>query len=415
MDPRGKFLWWVLPLALVVAGTLAAAGCSATGQQAGDSGANVLKIGAALSASGSLAHEGDVMKKGYELWKDTVNEKGGLNVGGKKYKVDMVYYDDKSDATTAGKLVEKLITEDKVDFIFGPFGSGISAAASAISEKYKKIFIATIANADTVYSRGFKYLFGILPPTTSGFGLNIDYLATLTPKPTKLAIIYPDDLFPASAAEAAKKKGEQMGFQFVFFQKYPKGTTDLSSIMTQVKAANPDALLNSGYMEDEVMMVKAAKELKFNVKYISSLGMPVFAFMKALGKDSDYLFDAQWWMPQSGWKGPFFGSSQDYNALYKKKYNEDATYYSAAASAGGLVLQTAIGKADSLDVEKVRAELAKTDMETFFGQIKYDETGFNRTGKGVIIQMKDGKINIVYPQNLATTKAVYPIPDWDKR
>ena len=134
--------------------------------------------------------------------------------------------------------------------------------------------------------------------------------------------------------------------------------------MTQVKAANPDVLLNSGYMADEVKMVKAAKELKFMPKYMGSLGLPIYDFMKALGKDSDYLFDGQWWMPESGWKGPFFGSSQEYAQLFKQKFNEDPTYYSAAASAGGLVLQTAIEKAGSLDVEKVREQLAKTDMET---------------------------------------------------
>ncbi len=151
MGPKSRPSGWILLVTLLVVVGLIIPGCGALGEQGAGKSSNVLKVGVALSATGAIAREGEAMKKGYELWKDTVNEKGGINIGGKKYNVEIIYYDDKSDATTAGKLVEKLITEDKVDFIFGPFGSGVSAAASAISEKYQKIMIAPLANADAVY------------------------------------------------------------------------------------------------------------------------------------------------------------------------------------------------------------------------------------------------------------------------
>ncbi len=239
---------------------------------------------------------------------------------------------------------------------------------------------------------------------------------TLQPKVQKVAIIYPDDLYPSTAAEVAKKKADAAGLNVVYFQKYPKGTQDLSSVLSQVKAAGPDALLVSGYFEDYVLTVRTSKELKLNVKYIGGMGVPHGDLIKALGKDSDYLFDAPWWQPESGWKGPFFGSSQEYNELFKKKYNEDATYYGSASSAAGLVLQLALEKAGTTDVEKVREALRQTDVETLFGPVKYDETGFNRAGKGTIIQIKDGKLTIVYPEKLAQgNKVIFPMPEWDKR
>ncbi|MCL5264245.1 MAG: amino acid ABC transporter substrate-binding protein [Chloroflexi bacterium] len=416
MGSRIRFREWFFLLALLVMVGLMMEGCGLIGQQATGAGGNVVKIGAALSATGALAREGELMKRGYELWKDTVNEKGGIDVGGKKYKVDIIYYDDKGDATTAGKLVEKLITEDKVDFIMAPYSSGITAAASAISEKYQKIMIAPLANADSVYSRGFKYLFGVLYPVGEGFGLHIDYLNTLQPKVQKIAIIYPDDLYPTTAAEVVKKKAEGAGMRVVYFQKFPKGTQDLSALISGVKSSGAEALITSGYFEDNVLMVKTAKELKLNVKYLGGMGAPTQPdFVKTLGKNAEYVIGMSQWEPTSGWKGPFFGSSQDYNALYKKKYNEDATYYTAAASAGGLALQLALEKAGSVDTEKVRTALRALDVETFFTPIKFDDTGFNRSGKGLIVQIKDGKLNIVYPEKLAQSKGVFPMPEWDKR
>ena len=107
----------------------------------------VLKLGASVGMTGRLAKEGGYVKDGYTLWMEMVNAKGGIKVGNDNYKVEIVFYDDKSDPQTGAKLTEKLITEDKVKFILGPFGSGITLATSAIGEKYKVLTVACQANA----------------------------------------------------------------------------------------------------------------------------------------------------------------------------------------------------------------------------------------------------------------------------
>ncbi|MHB1404476.1 MAG: amino acid ABC transporter substrate-binding protein [Desulfitobacteriaceae bacterium] len=403
-------------LSLLLSLLILLAGCGSQGTTDQSSKSDVVRIGVALSMTGALAREGDLTKKGYELWKDTVNEQGGINVAGKKMKVDTIYYDDKSDAPTAGKLVEKLITEDHVNYIFGPYGSGITAAASSISEKYQIPMIAPLANADSIYTRGFKYIFGVLYPVSAGFGLHIDLLNSLQPKPSKLAIIYPDDLFPSTAAEAAKKKAESMGFQVVYYSKYPKGTQDLSAVLSQVKSSGAEALISSGYFEDNVLMVKTAKELKLDLKYLGGMGAPLQAdFVKTLGKDAEYVYGVSWWEASAGWKGSLYGSSQDYNELFKKRYGESATYYSAAATAAGTVLQMAIEKAGTLDSAKVTDALRALDVETFFSPIKFDQSGFNRAGSGVMTQIVNGKNTVVWPLKLRQSEPVYPAPAWDKR
>jgi len=124
---------------------------------------DVIKFGAAVSLTGAQSRFGNMVKNGYELWKDYVNDKGGIDVGGKKYKVTVIYYDDQSDPLVSAKLTEKLITEDKVQFLLGPYSSGITLATSAIAEKYDIINMACTANADSVYTRGTRMSFPSSP------------------------------------------------------------------------------------------------------------------------------------------------------------------------------------------------------------------------------------------------------------
>ncbi|MBU4510165.1 ABC transporter substrate-binding protein, partial [bacterium] len=179
---------------------------------------NIIKIGAAVSLTGRLAYEGRLVKNGYEVWEDWVNTHGGITAGGVNYKVKMVYYDDESTPVRGAKLTEMLITQNKVDFLFGPFSSGITFATTAIGEKYKMITIAPEANAVNIYERGYKYVFSVLPPAPM-LMVPIAYMAeNLDPKPKTVAIIAANDLFPLSCAEGFRDKCKELGFDVVLFE-----------------------------------------------------------------------------------------------------------------------------------------------------------------------------------------------------
>lgn len=375
----------------------------------------VLKIGAAVSQTGSLATEGKYVKDGYDFWKDTVNKAGGIKVGNTNYKVDIVYYDDQSDADTAAKLTEKLITEDNVKFILGPYGSGISYAATAVSEKYQVINIPPMASSDKVYTRGYKYLFGILPLSSTNLNPVIDMALTMNPKPQTVAIITPDDLLPLTVAEAAKDYATKQGMQVVLYEKYPKDAKDFSGLMAQIKAKNPDVLIGSGYINDAIAQIRQAKELKINPKaivYPVPVALP--EFVKTLGGDAENIIGSDWWTSAMAWKGPLFGSAKEYNDSFKAAKGYDPNYNVAGSSAAGLALQLAIEKAGTLDVNKVRDALASLDIETFFGPIKYDNRGVNVAATVSVIQIQNGKSTLVWPQKIQVAKPVYPKPEWGK-
>jgi len=378
--------------------------------------ASTIRIGAAISFSGPLAREGNSIAKGYELWAEEANEHGGLDVGGKKYKVQLKLLDDKGDSSTGVKLVEKLITDDKVEFVFGPYGSGMTIAASAVNEKYKKLMIAPMANAPDVYKRGFKYLFGLLPPANRGAGNHVNILRFLEPKPKTVAVVYPDDLFPSSTAKGIKEEAEKQGFKVVYFEKYPKGSKDLTPIISALQPIKPDVFITTGYMEDSVLLVRTSREMRFNVKYFGGLDLFLHEdFLKALGNDAEDLFSHAWWDKVANMKSDVFGSANKVIELYETKHHTEPNYYTISGVATGEVLQSALTKAGSLETDKIRAALLKNQFHTSLLAVKYDDTGANSSGSGVLIQIQKGKPVVVYPQELQQAKPVYPKPPWGNK
>jgi branched-chain amino acid transport system substrate-binding protein len=394
----------------------AACGPAATEPVKEEEAVETLQIGAALSLTGALTNPGNQMKKGYDLWVEVVNEQGGIKVGDTTYMIEIIYYDDQSDSTTATKLTEKLITEDGVEFIFGPFGSGITEATSAITEKYQVPMIAPLANADPVYARGFVYLFGILPPISMGPPDHLRLLSELPNPPNTVAIITPDDLFPSIAAEAFQRIGEELGMEIVAFEKHPKDATDLSAVLAEIKAESPDVILTSGYFENYLAIVRGAKELRINPLYMGGVGtvdMP--DWVDTLGNDAEFTTGHSWWSHVAQWTDPVFGSAEEYSRLFQEKYGEVPEYHSAAASAAGVVFQNALETAGTLDKDKVRDAIRNTDLETFFGPVKYNDAGLNITGRGVIVQIQNGEPITVWPPDTREEELMYPMTPWDER
>ena len=221
---------------------LSACGPAATGPAAGGATATqVLKIGAAVALTGPVSKEGNLVKDGYEIWQKAVNDKGGLTVGATRYKVEFVFYDDESKADTASRLTEKLITEDKVSFILGPYSSGITTATSTISERYKVLTIAPQANADGIYERGYKYIFSVLPPASNYLKGLVDMGLTLSPQPHRLAVLIRDDPFGIAAGEGAAKYAASKGYEVVFKEKFPANATDVSTRCPARRSISPAA------------------------------------------------------------------------------------------------------------------------------------------------------------------------------
>ncbi len=371
-------------------------------------------LGASISMTGKFAREGGELKGGYDFWRNWVNARGGIDVGGKKYKVDIIYYDDKSDTMTAAKLTERLITEDKVNFLLAPYSSGIAFATSAIGERYHYITIASAANSDALYERGYKYLFSVLAPASKDFNGVADLLSRQRPAPKTIAVLSLDSLLTILSTEGVRKHAKTLGMQEVYYAKFPAKTSDFSAMLTVIKAKNPDAIFFGGYFEDSVPFLKQCKELNVNPKAYAFLTAPQFEdWTKILGKDGDYVFSVMYWARAANWRGPYF-SVKSFEETYKKQTGIPATLYNAQGAVCGLLLQIAIEKAGSIDQEKVRETLRSMDVTTYFEPVKWDEKGENTKGRVATLQVQQGKVVSVDPPDPGA-KVIYPTPPWNKR
>jgi branched-chain amino acid transport system substrate-binding protein len=365
-----------------------------------------IKIGASMSVTGTYAKPGTYQKQGYDVCIDELNAKGGI-LG---RKVELVIYDDQSTPATAVRLYEKLITEDKVDAVMGPYSSAVSEAVANVTEKYKKVMVAPLAATTSIFKKGRKYIFMVITPAENYLDGLIDMAAKRGLK--TVAIINEDTLFPkasaAGTAEAAKKRGMQVVLQ----EAYPKGNTDFSALLVKIKAANPDVIAAGTYFDDAVAITRQMKELNVNPKMFGlTVGGDLPEFYDLLKQNAEYTYGSTQWDESLPYPG-----QKEFLAAYKAKFKgQEPSYHTAAGYAGCMIYAEAVKKAGTLDADKVRDQLLKMEIKTAFGDYKVEPDGFQIAHKMVMLQWQDGKRIVVWPDDLANGKPRYPTPEWGKR
>ncbi len=368
-----------------------------------------VKIGYSISLTGEYAETGKYQQEGYELWKKQANAKGGL-LG---RPVELVFYDDKSDPATGARLFEKLITDDKVDLIIGPYSSAITATAAQAARKYEMPML-TNGSSEKIHQQGNRYVFMVFTP--AGHYLEGAFALAARQGLKTLAMINENTLFPKSTADGGVELATKTyKLQEVFREEYPKGATDVSGILTKIKAINPDILCSGSYFPDAVLIIRQMKELDVNPKmYAATVGVALdeFGGSKGVGKDAEYVYGSSQWEPDPKLPYP---SIANFIADYRKEFGRDPDYHSSAGYAAGEVLEAAITKVGSFDNKKLRDAIAAMDMMTIQGRFKVDETGLQLGHRILLVQWQDGKKKVVWPDEFATAKARFPTPPWSQR
>ena len=382
--------------------------------------ADTIVFGAAISITGKTAKEGEYTRDGYQFAIDKINEMGGIKVGGKAYKVELKYYDDETKPERTAQLIERLINEDKVNLILGPYGSSPTGTAAPICERYKIPMVEANGAAEAIFSKGYKYTFMILSPAKNYLRGVLDTILKKDPSAKTVAIVGENEAFSKEVAQGAAEYAKEKGMTVVYDELYPTNAQDVSSMLTAIKGKNPDVILGSGHLQDSLLIVKQAKDLNVNPKAMGfSVGPSSPEFRANLGKASDYIYGATQWtevLQYNGddpWKTPkAFG-----DAFRAKKPNYKIIPYQVAESAVAVIAyQKAIEKAGSIEPTKVRDALAALDMMTFYGKIKFDSRGVNIYKAMAAEQYHpDGNKYTVWPFDVAEKGAMYPMPPWDKR
>jgi branched-chain amino acid transport system substrate-binding protein len=365
-----------------------------------------IKIGASMSVTGTYAKPGTYQKQGYDVCIDELNAKGGI-LG---RKVELVIYDDQSTPATAVRLYEKLITEDKVDAVMGPYSSAVSEAVANVTEKYKKVMVAPLAATTSIFKKGRKYIFMVITPAENYLDGLIDMAAKRGLK--TVAIINEDTLFPKASASGTAEAAKKRGMQVVLQEAYPKGNTDFSALLVKIKAANHDVIAAGTYFDDAVAITRQMKELNVNPKMFGlTVGGDLPEFYDLLKQNAEYVYGSTQWDESLPYPG-----QKEFLAAYKAKFKgQEPSYHTAAGYAGCLIYAEAVKKAGTLDADKVRDQLLKMEIRTAFGDYKVEPDGFQVAHKMVMLQWQDGKRIVVWPDDLSNGKPRYPTPEWGKR
>jgi branched-chain amino acid transport system substrate-binding protein len=401
--------------ASAVVGALVLAACggsSAPGGGGGGGGSDKspLTIGISLPLTGDFSQPGGEAKRGYQVWADMVNAKGG--VLGRKVTLKIV--DDASSQDTVVSDYTKLITADKVDLVLGTFSSLLNFPASAVAEKNGYVFVEPAGGAPNMFSRGFKYLFFAQPATAPHQAdVFVDYIKSLPADTRPKTAAYPtqDDPFTRPVIESMQKQLEALGVKTVFSQVYPADTTNFQTIANTLKNKKPDLIAQGAVFEDGVGLVRSLKQLGYTPKALFQTSAPSNAgqYSDGVGEaNTEGVFYTVSWNEQA--KTPL---NPEFVAAYGKAYKNALPAEDAAdAFAAAQVLQAAAEATKGVDQDKIRDWLHSNEVQTILGPLSWSDKG-EPQGDFILAQWQSGKVQVVGPADAATSDTVvYPKPPW---
>ncbi len=397
-------------LALGALAILIAASAPASAKVEGDT----IVLGAAVSLTGKYSTNGKNTQDGYELAVQRVNEMGGIKVGDKSYKLKVVYYDDESTPARAAQLAERLINQDGVKYMLGPYSSGLTKAIAPVTEKYKIPMVEGNGASLSLFNQGYRYLFATLS-TTEYYLKEAVNLAAMTakkagrnPADLKVALAFENDPFSQDIRAGVTEDANRWGMKVVVDDKLPPELNDMAATLTKIKAVKPDLLMVSGHTKGATLAVRQTAEMRVDVPMIAITHCDSAQVAETLGSAAEYFLCASQWDRSLSYRDDWFGTAEEYAQLFEKTYDYAPPYQAAESTAAVLVFVDAFRRAQSFDTEKVRDAIAATDMQTFYGNIKFDETGKNIAKPMVLYQVQGGKYKVVAPTDWASAELIHP-------
>ena len=395
---------------------MVAALCLAAGPAASKVEGDTIVLGSAISLTGKYSTNGVHAQNGYELAVTRINEMGGVKVGGKSYKLKIVYYDDESTPARGAQLAERLIKQDGVKFLLGPYSSGLTKAIAPVTEKYKIPMVEAEGASRSLFTQGYRYLFAVLSTSEQYLSSAIDLAAEIAlktgrqPSDITIAMAFENDPFSLDVRAGVIDDASKYGMKIVIDDKLPRELSDMSATLTKVKALKPDILVVSGHSKGAATAARQLQEMKIDTPMVAMTHCEAAKIVTKFGASTNDILCPTQWAETLSYSGDYFGSAADFDQLFKATYEgyKNGPYQAAQASAAVLVWKDAFERADSFDVEKVRDALAATDMKTFYGGIKFSEAGNNTAKPMVLRQIQDGQFNVVAPSEWASHQVNYP-------
>ena len=393
-----------------------------------------IKIGVIYPLTGPGASVGAELRNALELAADIINNgapgiadlpfsngKGLPNLKGAKIK--LIFADHQANPQTGASEAERLITQEKVVALVGAYNSAVTATASQVAERAGIPFLNPESSSASLTARNFKWFFRTTPHDDLFVHNAFEFLKELEVKKGikagVIASLNENGLWGTETTKLQSKLALEFKQNLTKQIVYPAKTTQLTSEVQTLKAANPNLVMQSSYTADAILSMKTYKELGFSPDMIlaNNAGFTDTDFIKTLGKDAEYVITREVWALDLATRNPLI---KQVNDLFNSRYKINFTGNSSRTFTGLMVMADAINRAGSTEPEAIRKSLVTTDIPGNklimpWKGVKFDATGQNTLGQGILVQIVDGKYNTVWPFNMASKDVVWPMPKWDQR
>jgi len=400
--------------------SLAAAALVASAGVAAAADCETITLGAAISLTGKYATNGVHAQNGYEFAITKIAENGGVQIGDTCYNFNVIYYDDESKGDRGATLAERLIQQDGVQYMLGPYSSGLTKAIAPVTEKYKIPMVEAEGASRSLFNQGYEYLFAVLSTSEQYLASAITLAAEKAQEEGKdasdvtVAIAVENDPFSLDIRAGVMEDAEKYGMKIVIDEKLPRDLSDMTAILTKVKLVKPDVLVVSGHSKGAATAVRQIGEQKIQVPMVAITHCEAADVTGNFGDFAENFLCSTQWAETLTYEDPIFGTAANYETEFKQNYPEYSEkvvpYQTAQASAAVYVFKDAFERAGTLDKEAVRDAISQTDLKTFYGDIKFSEAGNNVAKPMVLRQIQDGKYNVVAPSAFASHDLVWPRP-----
>ena len=374
------------------------------------SDAQSIKVGIILPLTGEKAAFGEIEKNSFIMALNEINKAGGI----KGAKIELLIEDDTGKPDVARGATEKLVSKDNVVMLGGGYGSSETYAIAGVAQQKKLPLLVNTGSADRITEQGWNYVFRLNPPVSEYSAAAESFLKEVA-KPKAATILFENTLFGTSGSKEFEKSCKDLGIQVALKEGYESGAVDFKPLLIKVKNANPDLIYMISYIMDASLLMRQSMELDINPKLFigGAAGFTLPEFLQNAGKAAEGVFSADLWVPSLPYPG-----AMDYYNNYKKLYGKVTEYHGAEAYAAMYVIADVLKRAKSYSPEDIRQALAATDMMTVFGRVKFisyeKKTNQNKLPT-YLVQWIKGKLECVWPKDVATAKYVYPHKSWKER
>lgn len=361
-------------------------------------------VGAVVTQSGLLADLAADFRKALLLWQEEVNADGGL-LG---RRVELRLLDDRSESASVRALYEQLIRDDRADLLIGPFGSAATLGAAGAAEGQRRVLLNATGAARSTQHAGSRYVFQV-PAPFGGYGRGALELARRMDY-RRVLLVARNDPVAREMAEQARADALALGLETAAIEMYAPGADDFAPIVGKAKASMTQAWIAFGLPQDAAQMVRDFRRLGYAPAMFVAQGAADAQFVRRLGQDAERAMGISPWERTLATRG-----NARFVEGYARKWSAEPTALAAQGYAAGKLIEEAAQRAGSLDQDALRDALAALQTETPLGRYQVDRNGAQRAARPVVMQILNGRREIVWPETLATAKWQLPYPRWEAR